>query len=46
MDDRTLFLQLVWDEEAAGYRKVLSRIPEGSTYGRIPNRGPHERSPG
>ena len=31
MDDKTLFLQF-WDKEAAATRKVLSRIPEGSTY--------------
>jgi len=31
MDDRTLFLQL-WDKEATATRKVISRIPEGSTY--------------
>ena len=31
MDDRTLFLQF-WDKEAAATRKVIERIPEGSTY--------------
>ena len=31
MDDKTLFLQF-WDKEAAATRKVISRIPEGSTY--------------
>ena len=31
MDDRTLFLQF-WEKEAAATRKVISRIPEGSTY--------------
>ena len=31
MDDKNLFLQF-WDKEAAATRKVISRIPEGSTY--------------
>jgi uncharacterized damage-inducible protein DinB len=31
MDDKTLFLQF-WDKEAAATRKVISRIPEGSSY--------------
>src|SRR5689334_8569674 len=31
MDDKTLFLQF-WEKEAAATRKVISRIPEGSTY--------------
>jgi uncharacterized damage-inducible protein DinB len=31
MDERTLFLKY-WDKEAEITRKVLSRIPEGSTY--------------
>ena len=31
MDDKTLFLQF-WDKEADATRKVISRIPEGSTY--------------
>ena len=31
MDDKNLFLQF-WEKEAAATRKVISRIPEGSTY--------------
>ena len=31
MDEKMLFLQF-WDKEAAATRKVLSRIPEGSSY--------------
>lgn len=31
MDEKTLLLKF-WDKEAAATRKVLSRIPEGSTY--------------
>jgi uncharacterized damage-inducible protein DinB len=31
MDDKTMFLQF-WEKEAAATRKVISRIPEGSTY--------------
>jgi uncharacterized damage-inducible protein DinB len=31
MDDKSLFLQF-WEKEAAATRKVISRIPEGSTY--------------
>lgn len=31
MDDKTLFLQF-WDKEANATRKVISRIPENSTY--------------
>jgi uncharacterized damage-inducible protein DinB len=31
MDDRLQFLKL-WEKEAAATRKVISRIPEGSTY--------------
>ena len=31
MDDRTLFLKF-WDKEGATTRRVLSRIPEGSSY--------------
>jgi uncharacterized damage-inducible protein DinB len=31
MDEKALFLQF-WDKEAAATRKVISRIPEGSTY--------------
>jgi uncharacterized damage-inducible protein DinB len=31
MDQKALFLKY-WDREAAATRKVLSRIPEGSTY--------------
>jgi uncharacterized damage-inducible protein DinB len=31
MDDRTMFLQF-WEKEATATRKVISRIPEGSTY--------------
>src|SRR5213593_172151 len=31
MDDRARFLK-VWENEATTTRKVLSRIPEGSTY--------------
>lgn len=31
MDDKALFLQF-WNKEAAATRKVIERIPEGSTY--------------
>src|SRR5689334_24012005 len=31
MDDKTLFLQF-WNKETVATRKVISRIPEGSTY--------------
>jgi len=31
MDDKALFLQF-WDKEAAATRKVIERIPEGSSY--------------
>ena len=31
MDDKALFLKF-WDKEAAATRKVIARIPEGSTY--------------
>lgn len=31
MDDRALFLKF-WEKEAAATRKVISRIPEGSSY--------------
>ena len=31
MDEKSLFLKL-WDKEAVATRKVLSRIPENSSY--------------
>ena len=31
MDQKALFLKF-WDKEAPATRKVISRIPEGSTY--------------
>src|SRR5215212_10418668 len=31
MDEKTLFLQF-WDKEATATRKVISRIPENSSY--------------
>jgi len=45
MDDKALFLQF-WDKEAAATRKVIERIPEGSSYGQTRSRAPRVKSRG